>query len=248
LKGDAMRAGLLDAFSVEAGHPGPRPPIIDMLDAPDDRPFLAEADHRIANHLALLTGYVRLQTAALTSQAEEPSRASMHLLLDSVGTQIKAVAMLHRVLSSDGRMASANLAEHLHEICAGFASGLSGQTEIVEDISPGCAVGPDQILPLGQIVAEVITNAVKHAGQGGEPGRVVVGCHAGELGGLLVEISDSGPGFPASFDPETDSGLGFRLLRALGRRLGAQIGFQSTRQGVRFQLTMPAPPPGAVAG
>lgn len=243
-----MRAGFSDGLRPRAAHPGAMPPIIDAFAGEDEGPLLAEADHRIANHLALLTGYVRLKAATLANQAEEPNRTSMNLLLDSVGAQINAVARLHRILSSDGRDGSANLGEHLHEICAGFATGLSGGTEIVEDISPDCAVGPDQILPLGQIVAEVITNALKHANPGGGPGRVLVGCRENDRGEVLVEISDSGPGFPPAFDPETDCGLGFRLLRALGQRLGARIGFHSTYQGVHFRLTMPAPPPQAVAG
>lgn len=234
-----MRGGLPNDPSPETWYRGAH--------ALDESPVLAEADHRIANHLALLTSLVRMKSAALASQTEEPNPASVRLMMDSVVAQINAVAMLHRLLSSDRRIGPASLGEHLHEICAAFASGLSGRTEIVEDISLACAVGPDQIVPLGQIVAEVITNAAKHASLGGDPVRIVVRCQEDGRRKVRVEISDNGPGFPATFDPETNSGLGFRLLRALGRRLGARIRFRSNRHGVRFRLTMSAPPPGAVA-
>jgi two-component sensor histidine kinase len=247
-KGGAMRPGFPGAVSLQAERLGAMPPIIDPPDVRDDRLLAAEADHRIANHLALLTGYVRLKAAALASQAEEPSRASMNVLLEGVGAQINAVARLHRILSSAGEAGSANLGEHLHEICAGFATGVSGGTEIVEDLSPICVIRRDQFLPLGQIVAEVITNAVKHADPAGLAGRVLVGCREDDRGEVLIEVSDAGPGLPAAFDPETDEGLGFGLLRALGRQIGARIEFLSTRHGLHFRLTLPAPAAQAVAG
>lgn len=209
-------------------------------DARDERVLLAEADHRIANHLALLTGYVRLQAAALADQVEAPSHGSMQVLLDGVGVQIDAIARLHRALACGGPSGSANLSEHLHEICAGFTSGLSGEIQITEDLAPGCAVRPDQILPLTRIVAEVVTNAVKHARGGDDAGTVLVSCSRDEGGELLVEVTDNGPGLPASFDFETDGRIGFRLLRALSRQLGAHTGFHSTRDGLRFRLTLPS--------
>ncbi len=238
MNGEALRAGLSDAFRPKVEH--------GRAAAQDAGYILAEADHRIANHLALLSGFVRLQAAALSRQAEAPSRASMRLLLDGVGVQINAVARLHRILAADGRTAaprtgSVNLGDHLHEICTGFASGLSGETTIVENFSPDCAVRPDQLLPLSQIVAEVITNALKHARQGREPNSIRVECCEDRQGAVRIEVCDNGPGFPPDFDPETDAGLGFGLIRALGRKLGARTEFQSTSCGLVFRLTLPGP-------
>lgn len=203
--------------------------------------LLAEADHRIANHLALLTGYVRLKIADVDRQPAAPSRQAVHVLLDGVGAQIAAVARLHRALVSDHRADVADLGALLREVCAPFASGLGGTARIVEDLPPGCVVRPEQVLPLSQIAAEVITNALKHACDGAKPGTVLVRCRKDGCGDVRLEIIDSGGGFPTGFDPEADGGLGFRLVRSLGQKLGARIAFESTPAGVRFRLTLPNP-------
>ena len=58
----------------------------------DDCSLQAEADHRIANHLALLLGYVRLKTVDVDSQVQAPSRASVHVLLDGIQAAIQTIA------------------------------------------------------------------------------------------------------------------------------------------------------------
>lgn len=223
---------------------GPLPP--EFGSTPEIVPFdssvlLAESDHRIANHLALLMGYVRLKTADVDGQSEVPTRNAVHALLDGVTAQIAAVAKLHRALVSDPPAGPIDLGAHLRDVCAPFASGLSGAARIIEDLPPGCIVRPEQVLPLSQIAAEVITNALKHASDAAEPGAVVVRCRKDARGVVGLEVIDSGGGFPTGFDPERDGGLGFRLVRGLSQKLGARIAFESTGGGVRFCLTLPAP-------
>jgi two-component sensor histidine kinase len=188
----------------------------------DGSVLLAESDHRIANHLALLMSYVRLKTADLDRESEPPSRQTVHALLEGIGAQMAAVAKLHRALVSDDLRRSADLSEHLREVCAPFAGGLSGRRRIVEDLAPSCVVEPEQVLPLSQIAAEVLTNALKHAYEGAEAGAVLVRCRKDGQGDVRLEVIDSGGGFPAGFDPETDGGLGFHLVRGLSRKLGAR--------------------------
>ncbi|MDP1738306.1 MAG: sensor histidine kinase [Caulobacter sp.] len=206
-----------------------------------------EADHRIANHLALLAGYVRLQAAHLAKQSAEPTRESVRLLIATIDAQITTVARLHRSLATHGRPVSTDLGEHLHEVCAPFVAGLSGGTRLVEDFKAGCVVRPEHVQPLTQIVAEVVTNAIKHAQTAGGPGDITVSCVRDMAGDLLVEVTDTGPGLPATFDPAIDGGLGFRLLRALGKQVGATITFDSSRQGTHFQLALPAAQPDRLA-
>lgn len=209
----------------------------------DDCSLLAEADHRIGNHLALLSGYVRLQAADLAKQSAAPTRESVRLLMTTIDAQITAVALLHRSLATHGRPVSTDLGEHLHEVCTPFGAGLSGGTRLVEDFEAGCEVRPEHLLPLTQMVAEVVTNAIKHAQTAGEPGDITVRCARDPGGALQVEVTDTGPGLPATFDPATDGGLGFRLLRSLGKQVGATLSFDSSRRGTHFRLMLPAAPP-----
>ena len=236
---EAMRDNSVEDARFERMPQLPKFPATRIAGACDECSLVAEADHRIANHLALLASYVRLKAADLASEPTELSLDNVRLLLVGVEAQIIAVARLHRALTAGGRRASADLSEHLHTTCAPFMSGLSGPIKLLEDFSAGCLVRPDQVLPITQIVAEVVTNALKHAHAGGEAGTIVVRCSKDDSGAVQVEVMDDGPGFAETFDPRTEGGLGLRLVRAMGKQLGALVAFESTSDGLRFQLTLP---------
>ena len=230
VKADRMPAWNLDAY------PQPRPP---TMRQPLDRELLKEADHRIANHLALLASFVRLQAAELDRSKTPPDRESVRISFQGVIARIEVISHLHRLLAVDGLGAEVELGEYLHDLCGHLVPALSTRSKLVEDFSPGCIVGAEQLLAVAQIVAEVVTNAVKHAHQPSLPGTITVGCRKMPRGAVLIEITDDGVGFPEGFDATTGGGLGFRLVRALGRQLGASLDFVSSDAGCRFRMVTP---------
>jgi two-component sensor histidine kinase len=201
--------------------------------------IVEEADHRIANHLALLAGIVRLKAIDVARQDGAPTRESVQILLENLRAQIDAVAGLHRSFAIGGRGVSADLSAHLHDICAPLAAVLGDRIELVEDFAPGRQVEADQILPLTQIVAEAVTNAIKHACPPGRRSRITITSRGDATGVWTVEVQDQGPGLPAGFDPLHDGALGSRLMRALAKQLDARIAFVSDGHGLRVRLTLP---------
>jgi two-component sensor histidine kinase len=205
----------------------------------DECQIVQEADHRIANDLALLAGFIRLKAAEFARESATPQTQDVLLLLESVRSQIASIAHLHAALARQGPNASADLAERLRDVCASLAAILSNRMELIEDFLPGIQAPAALILPVTQIVAEVITNAIKHAARPGHIGIIMVRCRTDETGGILIEVVDDGPGLAEGVDPLTTRGLGFRLIRALGKQIGARIEFESTRHGLCFRLTLP---------
>ena len=200
---------------------------------------LAEADHRIANHFAILASHVRLKTAALARQPTEPSRDEMRLLLESIGVHIDAVASLHRILATNRLQASTDLGERLSHICEAFRSGPAYAFVLAEEFEPGCALPLDQLLPVTQIFAEVITNAIKHGRTNGTAGTIRARCGKEFGGTIFMEVIDEGCGLPKGVDPKTYNGLGFRLVQALSKQVGGFVDYQSSDKGLRFRLTLP---------
>lgn len=228
---EAMQVDLSRCEGWIVGGPPPagrgEQPVPEVASTCDDCSLLVEADHRIANHLAMLSGYVRLKAAGVDGETR--------LLLETIGAQVDAVGRLHRALAAHGQHGDVDLSEHLRTICAPFAAGLSGAAKLIQDIPAACPVRPEQVLPVSQIVSEVITNAFKYA----PAGIVLVRCRGGEAGGVEIEVVDDGPGLPRGFDPGVDGGLGFRLIRALSRQVGATLAFESAGQGLNVRLTLP---------
>jgi signal transduction histidine kinase len=116
---------------------------------------------------------------------------------------------------------------------------------------PGLALRSDP-LRLQQILVNLATNAVRHA-----PPDTVVTVAVQSDSGVVMRVSDRGPGVPAAlrariFEPferfEPDSGVGTGLGLAVSRRLAELMGGRLTVEdtpggGATFVLTLPYDPP-----
>ena len=61
---------------------------------------MAEADHRIANNLASLSGVIRLQRNAISRSSEQSfTTKQVCMLLDDIGARIEVTAKLHKSLA-----------------------------------------------------------------------------------------------------------------------------------------------------
>ena len=87
-------------------------------------------------------------------------------------------------------------------------------------------------------MAEVVTNAFKHAfGERGS-GTIQVRARLANLNDIEIEIRDDGPGYAAPRSSETPSGLGTRLTQALSQQLGGTLSL-ANEGGAAFRLTFP---------
>ena len=196
----------------------------------------AEADHRIANSLALLGGLVRHQAGAIGKSGKTLSPAEAHLLLDGIAARISIVAQVHQRIAKmpDGVIA---FASHLREVCDGLIAAFSSQQHPVhvEYRCQECLVPTKFVQPLTLIVNEMILNALKYAHPAGVPLRLVIGCDV-RNGALILSIDDDGVGLPEGFDYKKDGDLGFRVIRSLCDELQATLDVQSSDLGTSFEI------------
>lgn len=101
----------------------------------------------------------------------------------------------------------------------------------------------DTAVPLGLIVNELVTNAIKYAFSGeaadasgaGKPFGVRLSRLDGSRCSLVV--FDNGAGLPQGFDISCGETLGFQLVTALCRRLGGMLTVEPGNPGLRVRLT-----------
>jgi two-component sensor histidine kinase len=210
--------------------------------ASEDR--LSEAQHRIANNLALIAGYTRLQATRLNKAGQPLSAREACIALEEVAARIETVGELHRLLSATPAKKGEgddgiDLGRFLGKLCRSLMETVSfaGDTTITNRDAGGCLVRPDQATPVALIVSELVTNALKYAHPTGVAGRIMVSCRT-SAGALVVEVTDDGVGLSEEFDPQTDGGLGFRVVRGLARQLGASLLYESAGIGLTVRLTL----------
>jgi two-component sensor histidine kinase len=195
-----------------------------------------EADHRIANSLAVISGLVRVRARANQGHANET-------FLLEIADRIDTVAKLHRLIAHPNSDAI-ELHIYLQEICQRLGSALT--TTAAPSFSVSCPLNQtvpfDVAMPLGLITAGLFSNSLKYAHPTGLPAKISVSCKAiaeDGLTALLFEYEDDGVGFPEGFDISNDGNLGIQFIRSLSDQLHGKPKWISDPLGIHFELSLP---------
>lgn len=204
--------------------------------------LVAEANHRIANSLALIAGMVRSRAGEVARRGRPLSAAEARLMLADVSSRIHLVGQLHRLLAQGGEGEAIDLHDYLGGVAAATVEAMAepGQVRLIAERGEPCALSAERALPLGVIVGELVTNAVKYAHPAQVRGVVEVGCEPQPDGSLVVWVADDGVGLAEGFDPASSQAMGLRMIRGLAERLGAVLAFESADAGLTVRLSLPA--------
>lgn len=197
-----------------------------------------EADHRIKNSLQLVASMLRLQRARVTEHAAAA-------MLDESAARIAGVAEAHAALQRSEDLLSVNAAAMVSDLCR-FLARLNPAVEITCRAEGDTPLEMARAVPLGLVVTELLTNAVRHAYAPGAPGLVEVSV-AGLQDGLEIEVRDHGAGMAA--DARRPGSLGRDIVRTLSAQIGATLQTRSAPgQGTAVVLRLaPAQSPPPVA-
>jgi two-component sensor histidine kinase len=202
--------------------------------------LLAESNHRIANNLAVVAGYLILQANRTVREGGPIAACEAHSILAAASAKVSAAGNLHRMLttSADGVV---DLGEYLEGVARSALEAMTvgKQFELELEFEPGCLVAADQALNLGLLVGELIINAIKHSHPAGSKGRIEAGC-ALARDGIVAWVRDDGVGLPEAFDLEHDGGIGMRTLRLIAQQVGVEVDFASGDIGLTVHIQAPA--------
>lgn len=188
----------------------------------------AEFSHRVKNSLQIIASSIGSERRLLgdTSGA-----------LETIGARIAAVGMLYDVMAKAGQGTVVYADEFFEALAEGLRrSLLSDRTQIAIRVrAERLLLTPKVAEPIGLLVNELVTNAVKHAFPG-RAGQISLSIRlVGER--LLIEVEDDGVGVPL----EAASGLGSRFVAGFVRQLHATLSRSSGASGSAFQVWAPAP-------
>ncbi len=191
-----------------------------------------EADHRIANSLAIISGLVRTRAGAADG-AKDPKK-----FLLEIADRIETVAALHRLLAQS-EADNVQIDTYLQQVCKKLTAAL-GSARCSFDVFCESNYGiPARIaLPLGLITGELFSNSLKYAHPADLPTKVSITCE-NDADALIIAYEDDGVGFPEQFDVSRDGNLGFRFIHALVSQLGGAHKWSSDPLGIRFSVRVP---------
>ena len=177
--------------------------------------LLREIHHRVKNNLQLVSSLLTLQSR----HVDDPKALEA---LNSGKSRVKSMALIHQNLYSKENLTGINVKTYLEKLCLELVSTykideskISLVTEI-EDID----LDIDTIVPLGLIINELITNALKYAFPNDKMGEIKITLR--EVGKeLQLIITDDGIGLPADFQQKNS--FGYKLITTLNEQMDGRM-------------------------
>src|SRR5476649_2510949 len=152
--------------------------------------LLQELTHRVKNSLQIIASMVRIEAR---SQKSGDGKAAP----ERVSHRIDALGHLYSKLSKADTIEAVDAATYLDELCHDLISSVhkeDGTSIVLKTDIESELLATDRAIPIGLIVNELVTNAVKYAFPGETKGTVLVTLKR-MPGELRLTVADDGQGF-----------------------------------------------------
>jgi PAS domain S-box-containing protein len=177
--------------------------------------LMIEVNHRAKNSLAVAS-------ALLGVQGRRQDNPVVREMFDQAQSRLSAMAQLHDLLTlSEGKKQQVDLEAYIRGLCGALATmtGDEGRIALKAQGEAGVMVGADIAIPLGIVLNELITNAIKYAFPAPRSGTILVQARRRNAETIELTVSDDGVGITSL----RDGSLGFGLVRTLVHQVGGSI-------------------------
>ncbi len=194
--------------------------------------MLREVNHRVANSLQLIGAMLGLQARKITDPAlQEILQRSMQ--------RVEAVGLVHRRLYTSDDVQFVQMDTYLQGLVQELerAAAADASERHIALIADPIRLETDKAVPIGVIVNELVTNALKYAYAPDQDGSVRVHLREASPGRISLSVEDDGIGFTVATEPK-GSGLGTIIVRSMADTLGATIELDRSHAGTRYVVTL----------
>jgi PAS domain S-box-containing protein len=206
--------------------------------------LLKEVHHRVKNNMQIISSLLDLQAGT----SDDPRLEEM---LSMSQRRIRAMGLIHEQLYTSENFGTIHAPDYIGNL-AQYMSQITSTSSLLPDIRvdvEDLTLTIDTAIPVGLIITEIITNAIKyafpaewfqdpaHTGSDGSEAVLVISLQSGEMEGhYILEVSDNGVGLPESMEFESSGSLGLQLVTMLTQQLKGTIEVDRSA-GTRFRIT-----------
>ncbi len=180
--------------------------------------LLKEIHHRVKNNLGVVSSLLELQSARMTDPKV------IEAIVESQN-RVYSMSMVHQKLYQGKNLSSIEMKEYFVNLCDHIIDSFGAKDKVnfsyqMETLE----LDVDTAIPLGLIMNELITNALKHAFPKGRKGLIKVFLQKMQEGTIRLEVADNGIGA----DIENEDGLrtmgfGTQLIQLLTQQLEGKL-------------------------
>lgn len=194
--------------------------------------LLKELQHRIKNSFTIMSSMLQLEK-------ENAVKDETRRVLGNIRDRISILAEFYRLLLQSNDILVIRLDEYLLVIADSLrALYLHGRAGIKFEISADeVAFDVRRAIPIGLILNELITNALKYAFPDGREGVIAIRLTKNETA-IILEVADNGIGLSEAIDPLKTGSLGLKLVQILLEQTRGTMTITRDR-GLRFTISLP---------
>ncbi len=192
--------------------------------------LIKEIHHRVKNNLMVISSLLNLQSRYIKD------KESLNIFKESQN-RAKSMALIHERLYASDNLKKINFGEYIQTLSRDLYRTYVTDPSLVDlnlevedaDIDINTAV------PLGLIVNELVSNSMKHAFVDNKmKGEISISFQKVE-DDFILDVKDSGIGFPEDLDFKNSGSLGLQLVNMLVDQIKGEIEFKN-ENGTQFKI------------
>ena len=190
-----------------------------------------ELQHRVANNLQFVSALLWARTMELDGDSAGAEA------LEAARARLDMMSRVHRRLH-DPKSVDLPIDDYLRSLCIDLIKASDTPDVRLTVSADPLVLNLEALMSVSLIVAELVTNSLKHAFNGRDAGEIAIAIVAGK-GTCTLTVTDDGPGIPDDFETANSGSLGQGILHSLARQLHGRISFEHGA-GTVARLIFPA--------
>lgn len=190
--------------------------------------LIKEIHHRVKNNMQIIISLLNMQANVSTSEHEKA-------VFEESKDRIRSMALIHERLYLEKDILNISLEEYTRELVQELSASYrtNSKVEFKVSIVP-VQISIDTAIPVGLMLNELITNALKHAFRKKGGFIEITSTHTAET--ICIQVRDNGPGF--DYHNYQGKSFGLELIDILISQLNGSLHYESAKGSV-FTVNFP---------
>ncbi len=179
--------------------------------------LMKELQHRVKNSLALVSSLLSLEMQNLTD-------ARSREIFINTQSRIHSISSFYEQLYGSADLEQVNLRNYIRNLAEMLQKTYVHDSGIIQIRTMLDEVNLDtkRAVPLGLIVNELITNALKYAYPAGVRGEIRIGLKKSD-DRITLSVTDDGVGMPDTIGQKSHEGIGLSMVRMLTKQIDGEL-------------------------
>ena len=178
--------------------------------------LMREIHHRVKNNLELVKSLLALQSAHLEDSAIKDAMIESQNRVQSMG-------IIHQKLYQGDNLGSIEMKDYFLNLSEGILDSFNAEAQVkIECVMNDLDLDIDTAVPIGLIVNELLTNALKYAFPENAKGNIQISLEQTTPRQLTLKVVDTGIGKTLEAAPK-GTGFGTQLIQLLTQQLNGTM-------------------------